>query len=89
MKRWWVSWHQGGDDYRPVQWPLAKPLIAYWCSGHGEDSASLCLLAEADTAQEVDDAIMAYWPDRGEMRFFEERAAGWTPEPSRFPMRMP
>lgn len=89
IKRWWISWYEPvgeGEDYRPTKWPLAKPILKYWCSGYAGDMEEAILCAVIDTASEeaAKKLIAAQgWKPR-EWRFCDEKALDWLPG-DRFP----
>lgn len=90
MKRFWISWIQNSEDFRPLSDPPSENVLGWWCSGYdADDSAVLCaavLAIDEDAARAV---ITANWESKpgevGEWRFCEERASDWTPG-NRFPI---
>jgi hypothetical protein len=88
MKRYWVSWHQLSDDYRPLQDPPQPENVkAWWCSGSGSGYSILCSIVDAESEWEVRQAIEQAWGsgDVGDFRFIEECANDWLPG-NRFPI---
>lgn len=88
MKRFWLSWNEYSEDYRPVIDPPNRAVLAWWCSG--EDGAgrysTLVALVEAPTEREAKEAILADWPrhldmeDQGrEWRFCNEVGFDYRP----------
>ncbi len=91
MKRFWISWYQPGEDYRPVYDPKkeSEPFDhRYWSSGQrcSDDAWTMCALVEAKTEAAAKKAVKKYWPEAGEWRFCEEKPMGWDPG-DRFPMK--
>jgi hypothetical protein len=87
VTRFWVSWVQPTDDYRPVKHPLPAHLH-YWCSGFDASGMPiLCAMIDATTRINAEDQLMDYWPEVAgiEWRVFEEKESDWTPG-DRFPM---
>lgn len=71
--RWWVSWYEPGEDYRPAVWPLPRSVLGYWCSGWTDDKAALCAWVEADTAEQTWEILTACWPSECPDRRFERQ----------------
>lgn len=73
MKRFWVSWVQPTDDYRPLTFPPNEGIIGWWCSGYdSDDNATLVALIEAESKESVEKAIKLDWPEFQTFRFFEK-----------------
>lgn len=90
IKRFWISWYQPTDDWRPVYDPAmeSEPFgHRYWCSGQrcGDDAWTVCAIVEASDAHTARCAVQKYWPEAFEWRFCEEKAMDWTPG-DRFPI---
>lgn len=87
-KRFWVSWFQLSDDYRPLQDPPQPENIkAWWCSGSSEYGATLCAIVDAVDEDTATSCIENAWGigDVGDFRFVEEREDSWFPG-DRFPI---
>jgi hypothetical protein len=84
---WWISWEQPGDDYRPLTWPPPRHILAYWCSGEGDDYFTVVAIVRALTpeAARAEVANASAWPDAGAERFCQPIAA---PPGDRFPRPM-
>lgn len=81
--RWWVSWIQPTEDYRPIVYPPTD-LIGWWCSGYdSDDNAVLCAALDAPTQLAAENIIKAYWPESGYQqdgwRFFDSKPDDWLP----------
>lgn len=88
MKRYWVSWLQPGEDYRPLKDPPNEGIIGWWCSGYDSgDTAVLCALIRARDERYAVDAVLQDWPEFKEWRFCEEVESDWIPT-SRFPLTL-
>ena len=97
MKRYWISWAQLSDDYRPLQDPpMPENIKAWWCSGHTQNAALLCAIVEAESEKAAQHAVKMAWDsgksevgglqsDIGGFRFIEERENDWLPG-DRFPI---
>lgn len=88
MARFWVSWNQPTEDYRPLNFPPNQKVLGYWCSGFSaDDSATLCALVDAEHESDAMAAIQADWPEAAAhlWRFIEPRTADWLPG-DRFPL---
>lgn len=83
LKRFWISWYQPTEDYRPIKFPIP---VEWWCSGERADGAStLCAMVDALTEEAAKKEIQKYWHEAGEWRFCDEKAIDWLPG-SRFPV---
>jgi len=89
MQRFWVSWVQRTEDYRPVNYPPNRRILGWWCSGSDSDeNAVLCAVVEANNESEVRDAVYTDWPELAEnpdWRFMEEKSDTFVPN-DRFPI---
>lgn len=63
MKRFWVSWYQPTEDYRPRTYPPNSAILGWWCSGDSPQGATLCAVVQAKSKIEVIKQIKADWPD--------------------------
>ena len=86
-KRYWVSWYQNTEDYRPVDYPPNKAVVGWWCTGYSDRGATLCAVIEAASEEDVCKAIYTDWPevDRNQFRFCREESDDFIPG-DRFPM---
>lgn len=86
IRRFWVSWVQPTEDYRPIQHPPNDSVLGWWCSGYNNNgNATLVALIEADNEQSAEGVIKKDWPEWNEWRFIEERSNDWRPG-DRFPL---
>ena len=89
MNRYWLSWWQGGDDYRPINYPPNEAILGWWCSGEryrGEESEfSMCAAVDAESTHAAWAAIRIDWPDMGEHRFCNVKPANFETG-DRFPL---
>lgn len=76
MKVFWISWHQPGNDYRPLTYPPNESICAWWCSGfrvEGENETPILVaVVKADTEQSAKDAVHTDWPEATDWRFCDE-----------------
>lgn len=91
VKRYWVSWEQPTDDYRPLHDPPNGNICGWWCSGQtGEDNWTLCAVVDAEDSDDAERSIRKDWPEapfQNCWRFFEEKPLGWQPS-NRFPVKV-
>lgn len=86
MKLWWISWCQDGADYRPVKWPPPDGVLAFWCTGYGDNYATVVALVRAPTYDKAAHIIKRAWsPGVGEFRFNREYGDETKPPGDRFP----
>lgn len=84
MKRFWISWHQPGDDYRPLTYPPNAAVIGWWKSGEGRMPILCAVVAAADEGAACA-AVLQDWPEATDWRFCDEKPADWMPN-DRFPL---
>jgi hypothetical protein len=86
-KRYWVSWYQNTEDYRPVDYPPNKSVLGWWCTGYTDSGVTLCAAIEATSEENVCKAIWIDWPeaDTNNLRFCTEKSDDFVPG-DRFPM---
>lgn len=78
--KFWVSWIERADDYRPTTYPPNGAILGWWCSGYDvNDGAVLCALVAARSEASAKAAIVKDWPEASEWRFCEGRGSAWTP----------
>ena len=92
MKRFWISWTQLSEDYRPLQDPPQPDNIkGWWCSGQGiaGDYFVLCAVVDAKDERQAERIIKKAWDSNGEevgeFRFVTEKPLNWLPS-DRFPI---
>lgn len=88
MARFWVSWYQPTEDYRPIHYPPRSEILGWWCSGSGDDYWTLCALVEATDQESAEAAIEHEWPevkDRDDWRFWNDVEDDYIPG-NRFPL---
>jgi mevalonate kinase len=76
MKKYWISWYQPGDDYRPLSFPPNDKIVGWWATGYSaNDMTTLVAFVCADNDSEAAEAILKDWPEatQNDWRFFEER----------------
>jgi hypothetical protein len=75
MNRYWVSWVQVTEDYRPMNFPPHDRVLGWWKSGECEEGANLCAVVEGESELDACESIKQEWPeceDGGDWRFFQE-----------------
>lgn len=84
MKRFWISWYQPTEDFRPLIYP-AENTLGYWCSGFSEAGNVMCALIEATNQSSAYKTITKSWPEAVVFRFCDEVDKDWKPG-DRFPV---
>lgn len=88
-KRFWISWYQKTEDYRPLVYPPQKGIIGWWCSGTrlSDGSSTLVALVEVENEDNIPELLKPHWKDeeRSDFRFVEEVDMDWKPN-NRFPL---
>jgi hypothetical protein len=86
--RYWISWAQPTDDFRPLTFPPNEAILGWWRSGYdSNDHATICALVEVDhnRPELATVAIIKEWPEvkevvkAGEWRFFNRVDSSWNP----------
>jgi len=89
MTRFWLSWIQPTDDYRPLTDPPQQNVLGWWCSGYtANDEPILCALVRGKTLLSAKLSVKTSWPEvktRSEWRIESEKSADWVPG-DRFPL---
>lgn len=96
MKRYWISWVQRTEDFRPLHYPPNEAILGWWCSGYdSDDNAILCAAVDAVEASDACVAIFEEWPEakddmaeNGWRIFQHDKGDNWTPG-DRFPIDKP
>jgi hypothetical protein len=70
---WWISWRQTTADYRPLTFPPNEAILGWWCSGCGDDYATICAMVRADSEKSARAAVKIDWPEAAHWRFCEPR----------------
>ena len=89
MGRYWVSWYQPGDDWRPLAYPPTAHVLGAWASGSYDGGTTVCALVEgAQNEDEAKAAIAIDWPESAtaEWRFVTPVEVTWLPPNDRFPL---
>lgn len=86
MNRYWLSWYQNTDDYRPLSYPPNKGILSWWCSGHSDKGATICALVEGKSEEDAWNNVSIDWKsNEREYRFCDEVDKDWLPS-DRFPI---
>lgn len=92
LMRYWLSWVQPTEDYRPIYDPPKKQaILGWWCSGYTpEEHATLCAVVQADNETQAKSTLHTDWPETIDVnwRFCEEHDDTFTPG-DRFPADKP
>ena len=80
MPRFWISWEEPGDDPRP----LTVPSPIWWCTGWGDDYATVCAVVDAKSEDAAREQVESQWQPQS-FRFVTAVDEGWMPPPDRFP----
>ena len=90
MKRFWISWYQPSEDYRPIEVPPVDIVPGYWCSGEefgGKNRFIMCAVVCAAIIKDAEIRISEYWPEAEDWRFCIEQEEDWMPDKDRFPIK--
>jgi hypothetical protein len=87
--RFWISWYQNTEDYRPLTDPPITAVKHWWCSGNADEGATLCAVVEAATELAAQEAVRKSWPEASDdcFRFCEKKDTDWLPPSGRFPVK--
>ena len=84
-KRFWCSFVQPTEDYRPLTYPPNESILGWWCSGYdGNDNAIICALIEGASEDDARKSVVKDWPEAMLFRFCDEVSTKWRPN-DRFP----
>lgn len=85
--RFWLSWHQPGEDFRPLAYPPNAAILGWWLSGRdANDVATLCALVTAEDETAAKQAVRIDWPEAERWRFCNQVADDFLPG-DRFPLK--
>ena len=84
--RFWLSWYEESEDYRPLTFPPNEAILGWWCSGYcSDDSSTIVALVEAGSEEAAWKAVRLDWPEAVRERFCEAREDSYLPG-DRFPL---
>jgi len=87
--RYWISWYEFADDYRPLNYPPRKEVLGWWCTGGGggDKDNTLAACVEADSEETAKKIIESEWPNKDEQdwRFCSDKGDDFVPG-DRFPL---
>jgi len=84
--RFWISWWQPGEDYRPLTFPPNNHILGWWRSGErGEGESSLCAAVSAKDEDAAKRYVLKDWPEATDWRFCNVVASDYVPG-DRFPL---
>lgn len=84
--RYWISWNEYAEDYRPKTFPPGAGVLGWWRSGEAGDGSYSTLCAAVETTGDPWDVIEADWPGaREHERFCNPVEEDFTPG-DRFPL---
>ena len=91
MTRYWMSWIEHSEDFRPLTSPPIDAVLGWWKSGEpGEGGGSILVaLVEAHSEGQAMNMIAVDWPISGairEWRFIRNVGFDWRPPGDRFPV---
>jgi hypothetical protein len=83
MTRYWISWVQPTEDYRPLSDPPKnQAVIGWWVSGYdSQDHACICALVTASSDTDAMSVVATDWPESksAAWRFCHERTPPYIP----------
>lgn len=86
MNRFWMSWYEPLEDYRPMTYPPNEAVLGWWCTGYNDrNEPTLCALVQAETESLAWSAIEQDWPELIQ-RFCEPVASDYKITSDRFPV---
>lgn len=85
MNRYWISWYEKSEDYRPLNFPPNNSVKGWWKSGESDDASILCAVVDAENEDKVWESIEIDWPGSRQIRFCEIRKSDYKPG-DRFPV---
>lgn len=86
MKRFWISWVETSQDYRPLTYPPQEPIRGWWVSGQTDDGVTICAVIDAPSELDAYFAIQKDWPcESPDFRFADEKEPTFVPDETRFP----
>lgn len=86
LQRFWLSWYQPTDDYRPLAFPPNEAILGWWCTGYECDSRPIiCALVQAESLEAAWLAVRRDWPEFTK-RFQGDRASDYVIRNDRFPL---
>lgn len=74
MARFWLSWLESAEDYRPLTYPPNEAVLGWWMTGTAYDKATkegglegyrgttICALVSAENEETAKEAIRKDWP---------------------------
>jgi hypothetical protein len=87
--RYWISWNEYSEDYRPLTFPPQKPILGWWKTGESGDGSHATLVAclDTDTEHHAKTIIESEWPNKDDedWRFCEVKDDDFVPG-DRFPL---
>lgn len=85
--RYWCSFVQPTEYYRPLIYPPNESVLGWWCSGYdSNDNAIICALIESASEDDARKAVLKDWPEAQTFRFCDEVDRKWRPN-DRFPLK--
>lgn len=86
ITRYWASWIQRKDDYRPLTYPPNEAILGWWCTGYDNEGwPIICALVEAADEEAAAEAVKKDWPEWVEWRFLDATKPDYLPSRDRFP----
>lgn len=85
--RFWISWRQPTEDWRPLNYPPNAQVLGCWCSGQslriptGESGGywTICALVEAENELAAKVVVCIDWPEAEAWRFCNPVDQAWRP----------
>ena len=85
MARYWMSWEERSQDYRPIRFPPGPKILGWWCSGEAGDGSYHTIVAVVE-ADDPWDEVEKDWPGaQDNERFCGTVADDYVPG-DRFPL---
>ena len=68
----WISWYQPTEDYRPVNYPPTEKVLAWWCTGQSDTSATIVALVDVEDQEQAEYHVKLNWPEAENWRFCDD-----------------
>lgn len=87
MTRFWGSFIQPTEDFRPINYPPNESILGWWKSGEDSNGhAILCAAIQAEDDATAREAVTTDWPEAEEWRFLDAMGPTWRITSDRFPL---
>lgn len=86
--RFWLSWYEKSEDYRPLNDPPNERILGWWNTGFSPGYTTIVALVEAYTEEAAWAAVEGDWPGASkEIRFCEDKGRDYVVTSDRYPLK--